>query len=274
MDRVEIPSVPTQEAPPGQSGDPASPTPEGQQSAEQFTEQVDQSVAPDRLDLHTGGDRPEWLPQKFDSPEAMAQAYSELEQRLGGAQAPQATQGQPEELSGYARQVGDALEAAAEEFSRTGTISDAKREALDKLGIRGQYQDMHLQGMQAYQQQHVNTVFDLAGGKDAFFGMQNWANTQLNDDEKVQFNEAINSGDSARAKLAIEGLKRLWETNGSPMEPVLIDGDPNSDRPDMAPFRSMHEMRAAMQDERYKSGDPAYHADFDSRLRRSGLVAE
>ena len=28
-------------------------------------------------------DRPEWLPNKFDSPEALAQAYTELEQRMG-----------------------------------------------------------------------------------------------------------------------------------------------------------------------------------------------
>ncbi|MFS9669917.1 hypothetical protein, partial [Klebsiella pneumoniae] len=28
-------------------------------------------------------ERPEWLPEKFSSPEDMAQAYAELEQRMG-----------------------------------------------------------------------------------------------------------------------------------------------------------------------------------------------
>ena len=39
----------------------------------------------EQIEHNNEGDRPEWLPEKFESPEAMAKAYQQLESKLGSA---------------------------------------------------------------------------------------------------------------------------------------------------------------------------------------------
>ena len=54
---------------------------------------VDEMVAvAEGLEYEGQNERPEWLPEKFQNPEDMAQAYLELEQRLGGQPQQQETQ--------------------------------------------------------------------------------------------------------------------------------------------------------------------------------------
>ena len=40
----------------------------------------------EQLEQNNNPERPEWLPSKFESPEAMALAYSQLERKLGSGQ--------------------------------------------------------------------------------------------------------------------------------------------------------------------------------------------
>jgi len=246
---------------------PAPQAPEGEQSAEQFTQQAEQQAGVPSLEITE--ERPSWLPEKFASPEALAQAYEALEGRLGSQQ-PQEPNAQQSEAQSPYGQLWSLLDQASEEFSNTGTISDRTRQNLLGMGMDERYLETHVAGSHALRQQHVNQVWEMSGGRETFEAMQGWANDALTDGEKIEFNDAVNSGNPDRARLAVDALRSRWEGSGSPTEPRLVHG--NDSGTVQPAFRSMQEIQEAMRDPRYTSGDPAYHADVDDRIRRSGLV--
>ncbi len=70
---------------------------EQQAPTEQTTEQATTNTQPDNLldtapttetttDAETGEERPQWLPEKFKSPEDFAKSYSELEKKIGSVE--------------------------------------------------------------------------------------------------------------------------------------------------------------------------------------------
>ena len=90
-------------------------------------------------------DRPQWLPEKFKSAEDMAQAYSELEKKLG--QAPKEEQAEAEQSEAEAENpeeqaeenVSEAYqtiaEASKEFFENDGQLSEETYNALEKAGL-------------------------------------------------------------------------------------------------------------------------------------------
>jgi hypothetical protein len=95
-------------------------------------------------------DRPEWLPNKFDSPEALAQAYTELEQRMGRQGQEQQedsewthdednvsveTEEDPSEVQNFLASRGLDFNQFQEEFNQSGGLSEDAYGALEKAGM-------------------------------------------------------------------------------------------------------------------------------------------
>ena len=220
-------------------------------------------------------ERPSWLPEKFKSPEDLAKAYDELERKLSAGQKPDAAQTEDktdepsqDEVKAAVDSAGLDFDALTAEFSQNGDISAESREALAKAGYGEDLIDNYLEGQRAIMQLNRMEVFNEAGGEDAYVAMTTWAAAALSDAEINAYNEAVESGDKAKVKLAVAGLKAKFEASNG-VEPKLVNGGTGQISGDV--FRSTAELTAAMRDPRYKT-DPAYRADVQSKLARSNNV--
>lgn len=212
--------------------------------------------------------RPEWLPEKFESPEALAKAYSELEKQFTKqSQAEQAPENQ-ESVNELVESAGLKLADLSEEYSQNGQLSEESYDKLAKIGIDRTYVDGYVRGQEALALQYQNDVVSVAGGQEKYADMIQWAAQNLSREEVLAFNAGVNSGDIQQAKLAVKGLfARFSESEGR--EPSLVRGSVGSSNGSV--FRSVAELTEAMANPKYKS-DPGYRQDVVDKLARSSIL--
>ena len=191
-------------------------------------------------------ERPEWLPEKFQSPEDLAKAYGELESKLSD-------DGQP-----------NALEAFSKEYEENGQLGDASYDKLEKMGISRDMVDLYISGLQSAQDQESKAVYDIVGGQEQFEKMAAWVGTNLAEGEVNTLNEMLVQGGES-AKMAAQLIKtRYDQVNGR--EASLIQGNVSSTS--QSTFQSYHELMQAMGDPRYQT-DPVYQRQVAVRLANS-----
>ncbi len=219
-------------------------------------------------------DRPEWLPEKFDSVEDMAQAYESLEQKMGSQEEEEHEEEHEYEEEGL-EEIADELEergvdfdALSEEFMEHGGLTEDSYEALLEAGIPRTMVDQFIDGQNAVAQQLQYQAFEQVGGQEAYAEMTSWATDNLPEASIDAFNNAINSGNIETANLAIQGLQAQYRSvNGS--EPTLVMGETNTVSGGV--FNSAAQLTAAMRDPRY-STDSAYRQTVASKLARSNVL--
>lgn len=205
--------------------------------------------------------RPDGLPENFNSVADLAQSYQQLQQKLGAQ--PQA---EPQAPTGQLETV---LERANAEYNRTGSLSPATRQELTAAGVPEATQDTYMQGLNALGAQRAASIHEAAGGKEQYNQLMEWAVVNLDDADKAAFNAAVQYGDEAAAALAIDGLRQ--RASG----PQLVQGQaPSVNMTGPQPFRSRKESLDFQAGENYRSGDPAFQAEWEQRHqagRRLGL---
>ena len=230
-------------------------------------------------------ERPEWLPEKFKSPEDLAKAYQELQSRFSSR-----NQQEEEEEAGeeeYYEEDGEEYETAEDQardvvedagldfdelsnkFWDTGALDDEDYEALESSGIPRHLVDQFIQGQQAIVEGTKQTVLNSVGGEAAYSELTGWAKDNLPEDEIDAYNSAVNSGDMKLTMLAVKGLEaRFRAENGS--EPKRqIAGE--TARAGSETYRSLTELQKDMSDPRYKN-DPAFRRDVERKLSRSDIM--
>ena len=219
-------------------------------------------------------DRPEWLPEKFDSVEDMAEAYTSLEQKMGSQDEQEEEQEEEheeeglEEIAEELEEMGIDFDALSEEFMEHGGLTEESYDALLEAGIPRAMVDQFIDGQQAVAVQMQQQAFEQVGGQEAYEDMVTWASESLPESSVDAFNRAINSGDLETANLAIQGLQaRYRSVNGS--EPTLVMGETNTVSGGV--FNSAAQLTAAMRDPRY-STDSAYRQEVASKLSRSNVL--
>lgn len=224
------------------------------QDAQQSTEQQPETA-------EASPERPEWLPEKFDNPEALADAYSNLEKQFHENKA------EPSETEDNATSepevTNSAVTSASEEYFETGELSEETYKSLEANGIPKEMVDMYVNGYEAFANQQQQTLMQEAGGKENYDAMSEWAATALTDQEQEVYNNTVESGDVNAATMAIRGLYARFQSDGG--TPVsLVQGD-TSGTSGAIPFSSSKEMTVAMQDPRY-SYDNKYREQVSQRL--------
>ena len=221
-------------------------------------------------------DRPDWLPEKFKTPEDMSKAYSELEKKLGQAPKEDQAEGeqseteaedeteQAEENTSEAYQT--IAEASKEFFENDGTLSEETYNALEKAGLPRDLVDSYAAGQQALLQSEEAQIQSVANGQ--YDAMAEWANENLPQEEIDAFDEAVTGGTVQQAKLAVQGLYARYQ-NATGSTPKLTQGAVSGTS--TMPFKSMQELARAQSDPRYRSGDKAYHEEIDRRLAVSNI---
>lgn len=221
-------------------------------------------------------ERPEWLPEKFKSAEDMANAYSELEKKLGQPAAEeQQEEEQPQteetendndkpEAGNYNEAV---VEASQEFFANDGQLSDETYQKLEQVGLPRDLVDSYAAGQQALLQSEETQIKGVAGGD--YDAMAEWANEHLPSEEVDAFDEAVTSGSIQQAKLAVQGLHARYQNATGSRPKTLVQGAVSGSS--TMPFKSMQELARAQSDPRYRSGDKAYHQEIDRRLAVSNI---
>jgi hypothetical protein len=221
----------------------------------------------------TQEDRPEWLPEKFKSPEDMANAYSELEKKMGaGANEQEQEEGettneeeQPDDSTKEDTNTNDVIvEASKEFFENDGVISEETYKNLAEIGLPKELVDSYAAGQQALQQSEEGNIKSVTEGN--WDQMAEWAANNLSPEEVETFDDIVQNGTVEQAKLATKGLYAQFKAENG-VTPKLVQGAVNGSS--TMPFKSNQELARAMSDPRYKSGDKSYHEEIDRRIAAS-----
>jgi len=207
--------------------------------------------------------RPQWLPEKFKSPEDMAKAYSELEKRFSSAPKSDTTIPKGE----AAPQGNLLLDSYAKEYAENGSLSEESIKKLSAQGIPEGIVNNYLEGLNAISERQAQQIYGLVGGEEQYTSMMEWASESLEESEIDAFNSIMAQKNPASMQMAVRGLRaRFEQENGKPGR--LIQGETTG--VSGGSFRSVAEVVEAMKDPRYKK-DPAYRRDVEARLSNSNV---
>jgi hypothetical protein len=239
--------------------------------SEQDIQNLEQEAPQEEQAERVEEQRPQWLPEKFDSPEAMAKAYGELESNYTrDKQASESGEESSEETPKISESLSvESFSPFAEEFDTTGDISNESRTAIEGMGIPREMIDSYIEGQQSLVNSLFDDVYRSVGGEEQYNQMLNWAGENLAPEEQEVFNDAVMGGNSAQMMFAIKSLSSQWQSHTSPRTPLLqgSTGSANAH----GGFRSLAELTAAMKDVRYTK-DPAYRKEIETRLDNSNIL--
>jgi hypothetical protein len=238
------------------------------------------TVVPDSTETASASsERPEYLPEKFDSPEDLAKAYKELEAKLGGEKEPEREDGlgleskekeSTEESTPDATTQQEAINVAAEQFFADGELNEASYKSLADQGISKELADQFAQGQEAMkqlnavnQEQATKQVYDSVGGEAEYKAMADWARTALPKSEQEAYTKLVNSDDVDTIKLAVSGLHSKYVSENGSAPKTQVNGMQATSG--VTPFANKLEMQAAMADKQYKS-NPAFRKSVIDKL--------
>ncbi|QFP93676.1 capsid assembly scaffolding protein [Ralstonia phage P-PSG-11-1] len=229
--------------------------------------------------------RPQWLPEKFKSPEDLAKAYAELEGKLGGKkddapppaddkaaksdETPDPDKATPDDASKALSEKGLSFDEFSAEFAQKGELTAESYEKLEKAGIPKAVVDQYIAGQQAIAESYRKDVTSVAGGDDKFAEMVTWAGANLSKEEIAAYNKAVDSGDINQAKLAVAGVYQKFDAAGRSGEPSLVTGAGGKVTGDV--YESLAQMQKDMASPEYKA-DPAFRKKVEQKIARSNIL--
>lgn len=221
------------------------------------------------------GDRPQWLPEKFQSAEDLAKAYAELESRLGQQNAEPDLTGEndPNQFSlGEAAQFLDDkglnFDAFAQEVLQNGALSEEAYQALEQAGIHRKIVDTYIEGQTAIASQIRNTALSSVGGEAEYNKIVQWAQTNLSEGEIAAYNASLDTQDLDQAIFAIKGLQARYRSEVGTM-PNFVQGQSGGNS--AGSYQSLAQLTKDMSDPRYET-DPAYRQSVANKLRNSNIL--
>ena len=173
------------------------------------------------------------LAGKFKDPQALEQAYVELQKKLG----------EPRDEVPAPEDEGEPAEAESEE-----TEDDGEAEVLSD--------------------EQAKMLMDMVGGDKAYKSMLDWASENFDESEVEMYDSVMSSGNPNAIYYAVQALQaRYNDSVGSDGQTLTGRGAVDTDDS----FKSQAELVAAMSDPRYDR-DPAYRSDVMRRLENSDVT--
>ena len=182
------------------------PTENEEITLEQQAEMQEEAVATSEEQTPTE-ERPEWLDEKFNSPEDLAKAYTELQKKLSEPkeEAKEEEVANEETPSDNIDSSG-AVGKATLEFEEKGELSEETFAELEKAGLPKEYVESYIAGQQALVERNALDLYNSIGGEEEYDGMIQWAGESLSEGEVETFNELVVNGTPEQQRLAIKGL--------------------------------------------------------------------
>jgi len=220
-------------------------------------------------------DRPEGLPEKFESVEAMVKAYGELEVKLG--QTPEQKAADEKAVADkviadkaiadakVSQAPADLLAKANTEFGEKGFLSPETFAELDKAGIPKARIEEYIEGRKAVADQQSNMLQEIAGSEEILKATIQWASANMTEAEAAAYNNILDSGNTEALKMAFEGVFAKYSAAvGVDGDLVAGEGLPGGGA-GAKPFGSQQEVIDAMNTKGYKT-DPAVRKVVEQRL--------
>lgn len=213
-------------------------------------------------------DRPEWLPEKFETAEDMAKSYAELEAKLATPETPVEDMA-PEEVVEEVEARGLDFDALSAEYYESGELTSESYQALQNAGIPKEVVDQYIAATEQAQEMNRSKVMDNVGGEEAYTEMLEWAADNLSDAEIDAFNTSVSSNDYDTINMAVKGLAAMKaaETGREPSR--SLSGATGSDNG--STYGSVKEMMDDMNNPNYHR-DPAFRAKVEAKLSRSNIL--
>ena len=172
------------------------------------------------------------LAGKFKDPQALEQAYVELQKKLG----------EPRDEVQSTEDEGEPAEAEPEDSEEPDSSESLSEEQAEYL-------------------------MDMVGGDKAYKSMIDWAGQNFSKEEVSMYDGVMESGDPNAIFFAVQALQARYNDNvGSDGQLLTGKGAENTNDS----FKSQAELVAAMSDPRYDR-DPAYRQDLMRRLENSDV---
>lgn len=232
----------------------------------------------------TPEERPSWLPEKFASTEQMAEAYGELEKKMGSPEALESPEPTLEvsQAEGSGEVDGLSIPAPAEalagedwiaefstEFAANGSLSDESFVSLEKRGLPRSFVERYIEGQKSLQQSLTGQVFSAVGGESEYSNLISWATANLSEGEIQSFNQMVSTDSVEQARLAVLGLQaRRTESTGT--RPTLTHGGATPNAPAIEPYENIQQLIKAQSDPEYATS-PKYREQVMKRVEVSNL---
>jgi hypothetical protein len=175
--------------------------------------------------------KPTWLPDKFESPEDLAEAYSQLEQKLSSGDTPPPEEQEETPKRANVDEVSKALQTQgldfakyATEYAQQGELSDDSYNELAQGGMTAEVVDTWIAGQSAIANQITEKAYDSVGGQKEYNDLIEWAKTTLPENEIDAFNRAIENPNTDDVLFAIKSLQAR-KTIEVGETPTLLQGD-------------------------------------------------
>jgi len=222
-------------------------------------------------------ERPDWLPEKFTSPEELSKAYGELEAKLSQP-SPDRTEPEPidkpsatdtEQVEEVLAERGLNFEEMSEEYRQANGLSEERYSQLEAAGIPRDIVDQFITGQQAVGRAVTQEAESIVGGSEGYQDMISWAANSLPENEIDHFNNSIQSNNRVDIINAVRSLhSRYSQENG--IQPNLTRGSSTPDTGNI--YQSWSQVTQDMAQPEYKA-DPAFRAAVEDKLARSGELA-
>lgn len=215
----------------------------------------------------TQQDRPEGLPEKFNSIEEMAKSYHELESKLGASSSEEeetpATEGEANQEA-VENIIGvDAFEKYSTEYmDNEGKLSEESyKELQEKYNFSPELVESFIKGQEALTSIDLDDVYGSIGGEEQYKGLMEWAGENLPENEVEAYNHTVQNADIGTIKLTLQGLHARY-TNAGGSAPSLVTG---TGRGSVGGYESKAQMIADMAKPEYKT-DAAFRDKVERKL--------
>ena len=210
------------------------------------------------------GERPEGLPEKFNSVEDLASSYQELEQKLGGSSEEEPAESSEEVSEQVSDTIGaDNFQKYSDEYvDNNGQLSeDSYKELQENHNFSKDLVDAFIRGQEAVAQNDTNEIQGVVGGAENYNNLMEWSQENLSEAEQDSYNNTVTTGDIPSVKMALQGLySRYAAENG--IDPGLVQG---TSKGRAAGYESKSQMISDMSKPEYKN-DPAFRETVERRL--------
>ena len=147
-------------------------------------------------------------------------------------------------------------------FNETGGLTDKQYENLEKLGIPANIVDGYLDGLVAKQTQLQNTMYEIAGSKDEFETIKQWA---LDGNVDAEYLATLQSMPINQMTVAMKGIKAMYEAENKSVPSRVVGNNSSGNK---GAYANQADYLRDVSDVRY-TRDESFRRAVDSKLSRS-----
>ena len=214
------------------------------------------------------------LAGKFKDAEDLEKGYIELQKKLGEQKGEAEEQQEVETVEDTEENKESEVDVAFLDKIWDEANDEFSQDTLKELeGMKPQdLAQMHLEYRAKTQptplnDEAVNSLQGVAGGKEGYDTMIEWAQQNLQEQEIKMYDTVMDRGDPLACFFAVQALKNRFD-DASGVDGEMLTGKAPTNKGNV--YRSQAEVVRAMKDPKYEN-DPAYRSDVYSKLERSNI---